>query len=406
MSTGPNQYIDGFAYNIVSGGHQNRPSPGKEGNCQVFDPTRHGPGVDETRFPFIPVLVSATQEALETNNNPPEPGSACLVTFGTGEPGQRLALGVLGGQVNEQGSSPGNNPLYVKVDRAAREKTGKRRKPNIKESADGGARVYETSEKSDEWFHNLTRGIASHAAYPQIAGTILPSIRNIDTAIQQHMLIPTPAMLANLPGAILNLNNLIRNLTRRKRRSVFKNVPQDVILAAETLFDLMTEVSESSYMTDGRGDAGIFETNVLNLLSQARSLSDVLEVIGESISNTGLHGLENLANMEVSVNTPYGSITLSMDPSGALSTTSGALKIIQSAISGITSLLGIAQSGAPGKFLFGEAAELVNDAINRIPNNIRTKMIKSVPELARAANFDEIHKRTISSSGKPLAIFV
>jgi hypothetical protein len=33
--------------------------------------------------------------------------------------------------------------------------------------------------------HDLTKGIATHAATPALAGTILQEMKNIDTAIQQ-----------------------------------------------------------------------------------------------------------------------------------------------------------------------------------------------------------------------------
>lgn len=398
-------HSSGQSVHIVTGGHLNNPAPGKNGGAQVVDPTKHGPGVKEDDLPFNLAIVPPTQESLETYCGPPEPGTLVICQSTQGEPGAKLLTGLVACQVNESGPSAGNNPLYDKLFRAIAQQTGKRRKPNLREVTKDGAKIIEAVEKAGDWAHQLTRGIAAHAAYPQIAGTILPEIKNIATAVQTFSNIPTAAMLANLPGAALSINNILRNLSSRQRRTIFKNTPVEVLQAAESLFDLMTEVSDSGFITDQRGNKEIFETNVLDLLAQSRKVTDVLDTISEAISNADLRGLDTLPNISVSIQTPFGEISAEMNLNGEIEIAAAGLDIIKNAINSISSLLGSAVAGAPGKFLFGEAASLVNDAITRLPKNKRTAMIQKVPRETKTEKQDEIHTQT-TTAGRPLGIWV
>jgi hypothetical protein len=405
--TRPNQLFEssGQSVQVVTGGHKGNPAPGKNSGVQCIDPTRHGPGVNEDSLPFNLALLPPTQAQLETFSPPVEPGTLVVCQFTHGESGGRVISAIIGGQETKMGGSAGNNPLYDKMRRAIAQKTGKRRKPNIREVEENGARVLEAVEKSGEWMHQLTRGIAAHAAYPQIAGTILPQIKGIATAVQTFSNIPTAAMLANLPGAALSINNILRNLSSRQRRTIFKNTPVEVLEAAESLFDLMTEVSDSGFITDQRGNKEIFEENILNLLAQSRTISDVLDTLTEAISNTELRGLDTLPSISVSIQTPFGEISAEMNLNGEIEIAAAGLDLIKNAINSISSLLGSAVAGAPGKFLFGEAASLVNDAITRLPKNKRTAMIQRVPRETKTEKQDEIHTQT-TTAGRPLGIWV
>lgn len=400
-TTPPNMFPHGsnYSYCIVVGGHEGNKPSDESGTISVMDVTKHHPSISPKDMPFLTLLRSPTQAELETTPFGAEPGTCVVTSSTTGGPTDRTIIG-MPNELFQTQAMAGNGPLDQILNIVAAFLTGKRMPPkNAPEKNDRGAVVREKQETGGEWSHDKAFGLATHAAWYPLAGMVLPQVKQIDTAIQQFANIPGLDVLSQLPGSIMNLSSLFSKLTQKQKQKATQNLPPMTITGLENMMNLMSEVTPGgSYVSSGRIHEETFIENMVELLSQATTMSDVIEIIQRLRYDTTLHGLDKLANVEFKANTAYGQITQTMDINGNISTNQKSAEMIQKGIQALVGLMSSSQSGAPGKFLFGEANKLMSQAFSYLPPGIREQVVSRVATLSESRKHNEWHRRTIGKS--------
>lgn len=460
----PNVFPEGsnLAYCVIAGGQKDDPAPDQSGTAKCVDPLRHSTQISKDDLPFCTTLRSPTQGDLETTPMPPEPGTVCAVSFQTGDPSTRVIVGTPN-DINQQLGLTGNMGVdWVKILEMLF--TGKRSPPrNVREVTERGAKRRRPQETNQEWHNALTKGIASHAAWSQMAGIVLPQVKQIDTAIQQFMNIPSIGNIGQLAGTIMSLANMIKGMSASQRKRATQNMPPELVVGFDNLLNLIPEVeTDGSYIASGRVDEETFMENTVSLLSQVNNMSDLLYVMNRLRGDVSLRGFDKLStlsdtllkanntftslnteegkstlyldkivsesrhyidvgdillvsntvvqvveieqsantinvapeiqenfndeklqiylpNIEYTVETESGPMTMTMDANGNVKPSKQSAAQVQQIIQKILGILQAAQGANPSKNLFGEAAGLVSEAINRIPPGIRQAILTSTP---------------------------
>ena len=307
----PNVFPEGsnLAYCVIAGGHKDDKPQDESGTAKVVDPLRHSISISKDDLPFVTTLRSPTQGDLETTPMPPEPGQICAVTFQTGDPTTRVISGIPN-DLNQQSNIAGNNPGTAWIKILEMLMTGKRTPPrNVREKKDRGAVVRDKQESGQEWMNSLTQGLASHAAWSQMAGIVLPQVKQIDTAVQQFMNIPSIGNIAQLAGSIMSLANMLKGMSGSQRKRATQNMPPELVTGFDNLLNLIPEVeTDGSYIASGRVDENTFMENAVDLLSQVSTMSDLLytmNVLRGDVSIRGFNNLSELADTTLKANNTY-----------------------------------------------------------------------------------------------------
>jgi hypothetical protein len=148
-----------------------------------------------------------------------------------------------------------------------------------------------------------------------------------------------------------------------------------------------------------------FIANAIELLSQAKSIEDLLSIFDRLRYDTTLFGLDKLEATEFKANTAYGQITMTLDALGNLLFDSNSQNLLAAAASTLTSSMQSSQSGDPTKNLFGDGTKQMQEAFTRLAGSgeeFRNKLVRDAVEKTKNAKHDTVHKYT-SGEGRPLA---
>jgi hypothetical protein len=483
MTIDPRTYSTQFG--VVSGGQQSDPDPLKSCGMKFFNPSYHGPNIDPTDMPFCSPPTIAGQPFTEMYYRPPDPGT--IITYkrlalGEGQTG--IPDGAYGGGINGTGQTvAGNIGLYQLIRRVQRFTTGIQVKPRVVEKMVDGALVREKQEKGQDWMHNMTQGIAPHAAWNPIAGQFLQEMKNIETALQSFAQIPNAGALAQLPGSIMNLGSLLKGLTNRQKSKATQNMPPLVAQGFESMVNLMSDTETSGMtMTGGRINPEVFTENMIELLSQVTNISDLVDVMFRLHYDESIRGLEEYAKSadtgltantniviagedeeevsyltlnksvgesivyftegysinvgsqthivisaeqdsgeitvfpkiedefvnervrvylpvaEIEVEGPYGPMTMDIDMNGNMKPNKNSAQALQQAMQALQSIMSLCQSASQGKSLFGDAAGIMGQLFNRIPNNGAREMLQNVANNTDIKKTAAIISRTLKSN--------
>lgn len=286
-------------YFVVSGGHKGKPDPNKSGAVQCFNPAYHGPNIDPTDMPFNTPSTPSFGPFCEMHGGPPEPGTVLSGTRGALGEGQTLNItGAYSGGINGTGQTvAGNQSLGLSlIQRVSGLATSKSGKPRVIEKMVDGVLVRKIEETGKDWMHNMTQGIAPHAAWNPIAGQFLQEMKNVETAKQSFSQIPNAGMIAKLPGSIMNLGSLVKGLTSKQKAKVTQNMSPLVAQGFESMANLISDTETSgTTMTGGRINPEVFTENMIDLLSQVTNISDLVDVMHRLQYDESIRGLEEYA---------------------------------------------------------------------------------------------------------------
>lgn len=387
---------------------EDKKDPQKRGAVRVADPLRHGNNIPASDYPYLPAMGAPTQGDLETNNPPPEAGTIVICMSELGNP-SKIPIAI-GKDVHGGGPSAGNlnNTAQIKkIADAIKYKYAKRVSKGYETGSRSGAEIRKPKD-GDEWSHILTKGIPVHAAMPSIAGTIIPSRTNIETAKQQFGHVLNSSMISQLPGKFMSLSSLFSGLTKSQKKSIQKAVPQEIFDAMESTMALMQNGDSGSSLVDGRVDEETFISNAIELLSGVRSLPELEEVLHRLTYDTTLFGQDKLQEIEIDVIGAFGAAKQKLDHLGNV--TDQIPDIIQALISAFGSLLN-SIDGASGADtntnMFGDQADTINDMLGRVQTDVdkfRKELLESVNKSPEARKFKQILDKSSWKGGDPLSI--
>ena len=203
-------------------------------------------------------------------------------------------------------------------------------------------------------------------------GIKIPQVTNVATATQAFSSILTGDMLSMLPGMNMSLGSLLSNMPSQLMSELMKNVPPEIsgaLNSMSTLMQSMETTEQGGFTTASKVNPDVFFNNAANLLSNARSIYDVVGTFQQLQHDTSLYGLDSLPPTNITMTGgPFGDIPMSIDATGAI--TSLLPEPVQKLAEAFSSLMsnGLQFPGVfPGANMFGGSSEVLNEMFNRLP---------------------------------------
>ena len=398
----------GATAEIVVGGHKKHPDPDQGNKFQTTNPLTHGPNINPRDYPYTMILGQCTQAALETQDTPPEPGSSVLKLPVLGAPSSTVGIGVLKDK-NLGTASAGNmnNMSFPGIIEALGADVEKVLSKGYETKNEDGAEVRREKDGSN-WNHNMTKGLPTHAALYPMAGTILQSRQKIETAVQQFSSILNSSMASQLPGSFMSMETLFNKMTKKQKKKATKNMPPEVLMAFESMLGLMQSGDAGTSFVGGRVHEETFISNAIELLSQSKDINDIISALHRLQYDEDLFGLDQLAEVEIETNTPFGKIKQKLDSKGNIS--DDIPDIVQKAIEAFSGMLESATSapsGGANMNMFGEHAKTMSDMLGRVAPEVqkfRKEMLEHLNTSADAETMKEILKLGAWQGGNPLSM--
>lgn len=402
----PFNYTDGTLCGVVVGGDINDPAPDQSCNMKVFIPGLHGKDVKPEHLNFSTMLKPSTQASQQSFEGTLDPGSIVFVRkdvgssqchiIGTGNeipkkdarvPGN---IDLLSFVMHVMGQDPREVPIDIRIP------------ANIKDVVKNGVKLRELQEKGQMHKHSLLNGIPANGAIYPLAGTIVPALKNIPTAIEQFNKIPTADMLAKLPGLAMSLSSLVGQITGQSSllNAVKGAIPKEAFTAFQSMGVLMTSIETSNvggaFTSGGRVHPETFIKNAVDLLTQSREIGDVVSVFQRLQYDTSLFGQDKLGGAEFEIDTPFGKVKQQLDPSGAINIITP--DTVMKAAEAFSKLAGAFTGVNPGENLFGKSAGTMLNMFGRMPPNaqgLAMKMTNILNTSDHAKLAEEVTKLTV-----------
>lgn len=369
-----------IVYGIVVGGNDKDPDPTQSGGVRIYLPTEYGKDVDIKHLPFSRTLAQGNQHGITTFNPPPEHGAAvmCMKLPGHSGTGHLTILGTVPNDINKDSTIPGNSKNYwPAIEQAIKDVTSIFVPCNV---GSGPAGSKPPQEKGKYHSHELVKFLPSTATLWPMAGIQIPQVQNIATATQAFSNILTSDMLSMLPGMNMTLGSLMSNMPETLKNELFKNIPPEIGGALNSMSALMQsmEISEGGgFSTATKINPAVFFQNAANLISDARTIYDLVGSFQQLQYDTSLYGLDSLPPVNITMTGgPFGDIPMQISATGVI--TSLLPDSVQKLASAFSSLM---SNGAqfpgvfPGANMFGGSSGVMNEMFNRLPTGELTKAV-------------------------------
>jgi len=363
-----------IVYGIVVGGNDSDPDPTQSGGCRIYLPTEYGKDVDIKHLPFARNLAQGTQTGITSFNPPPEHGSAvmCMKMPGHAGTGHLTVLGSVPNDINKDSTIPGNSTgIWPAIEKAIKDVTKIRVPPNV---GSGSAGSKPPQEKGQYHKNELVKYLPSTGTLWPMNGLQIPQVNNIATATQAFSSILTGDMLSMLPGMNMTLGSLFTNMPAALKDELFKNIPPEIGGAIDSMSNLMQsiEINEGGgFNTAAKVNPDVFFQNAVNVLSDARTIYDMVGAFQRLQYDTSLFGLESLPPVSFTMTGgPFGDIPMQLDALGNL--TSLVPEGVQKLADTFSSLMtdGAKFPGVfPGANMFGGSSGVLNEMFNRLPTS-------------------------------------
>lgn len=370
MARYPNE--NQIVYGIVVGGNDGDPDPTQSGGCRIYCPTEYGKDVDIKHLPYSRTVAQGNQGGVTHFNPPPEHGSAvmCMKMPGHAGSGHLTILGTVPNDIDKDATIPGNSSIWPAID-AAKKALTKIRVPNDVGSGPAGSKP--PKEKGQYHKHELVKFLPSTATLWPMNGIKIPQVQNIPSATQAFSSILTGDMLSMLPGMNMTLGSLMSSMPAALKNELFKNIPPEIGGALNSMSALMQSmeiVEAGGFNTATKINPAVFFNNAANLISNSRTIYDLVSNFNQLQYDTSLFGLDSLPPVSMTMTGgPFGDIPIQIDAMGAI--TSLVPEPVQKLAEAFGSLMSDG-AGFPGVFpganMFGGSSGVLNDMFNRLPN--------------------------------------
>ena len=265
------------------------------GRIQMKSPAIHGENVPLDHLALSGGGLPMTGGAQCTFHGVPDAGSFGLAHHETGRSdmyGGSIPFGFVN---SSDAGTPGNFGLLQAFLSFASMFDGRMSPPSYYETNEGGAVIRKIREKGP-YNYNMTQGIPTHTAMPQIAGIRLPALKGIPTALQAASGMLSGDMLSNLPGVIMGIGQIVAGIMANKqtRSQVTQNYSPQMINAITSIGNLSQSgdhLNAGGYVSGIRVDQDVFTQNAVNLLQDCNTVADLLNCVEELSSNTSYHGM-------------------------------------------------------------------------------------------------------------------
>jgi hypothetical protein len=382
MARYPNE--NQIVYGIVVGGNDSDPDPTQSGGCRVYCPTEYGKDVDPKHLPYSRNMAQANQGGITHFNPPPEHGSAvmCMKMPGHAGSGHLSILCTVPNDIDKDSTIPGNSSIWPAID-AAKKALTKIRIPNDVGSGPAGSKP--PKEKGQYHKHELVKYLPSTATLWPMNGIKIPQVQNIATATQAFSSILTGDMLSMLPGMNMTLGSLMSSMPAALKNELFKNLPPEIggaLNSMSALMQTMEIVEGGGFNTATKINPAVFFDNAANLISNSRTIYDLVGNFNQLQYDTSLFGLDSLPPVSMTMTGgPFGDIPIQIDAMGTITS------LVPEPVKKLADAFGSLMSngdGFPGVFpganMFGGSSGVMNDMFSRLPNAELNKAVTQMQQ--------------------------
>jgi hypothetical protein len=228
--------------------------------------------------------------------------------------------------------------------------------PSVSEAVVGGALIRQLSNKG-QWNHGLTKGLPTSLGLFNLAGIVMPQVKNVATAIQSMTSMPTVSAFANLPGIAMSIGGLLSTILNSKTysKSLSKSMTPNILesfLSMSYLLQSIEQRESAGFMAGTRVNQDVYVNNAVALLGQAAGVGDIVNVFQRLQYDTSIMGLDTLASVVTPIITQNGTSYQSYSPTGqSILYTPQAVAQAAKSISSILGGLGLI-GAIPGQNLF------------------------------------------------------
>lgn len=361
---------------VIKAGHDAKPDPNQLGLAKVALKHYHGNNVKEEHLGYSQMLMPANQGGATEFNGVPDPGQQVLC-LKSGPPGASdlIILGCFPTQ-KQQGGQAGNIDLGTAIDMLRMiPEINVAIPPQIREVVRDGARIREILEKGINHNHNLLMGIPSHGAMYALAGIPQKQLTNIATATQAFGNILTGSMMAQLPGSVFSMGNLLNSLTSSVLDELLSSMPQELAVGVQSMFTLMQSIEtieSGGFNTMGKVDPTTYLANAVNLLKGNQSLGEVVSNLSRLQVDTSLFGLDKLGTAAFDIPSAFGVSRMVLSPLGEL--TNETPEVVQKAMEAFGALMtsGVGFPSGSLTNMFGDSAAVMSSLFDRLPPDKQT----------------------------------
>lgn len=369
----PNQERDVVGI-VVGKGDEDKTQSGK---CYVYIPSQYSNDFKLEDLVLMGGLTTADKQGSISSSGPPEPGTMVMVRKNAGHAGtpHGYIAGIVKEDTNTNQVVKGN--MNIRSHQLIAKAFAEVLPINSKAKAGKGeANSKPTEEAGPKYNHDLVKGVPSSATLWPIAGMKIPQSKNITTAKQAFNNIMSPDILSKLPGVGLSMGNMFNLMPAELKNQLFDALPDGVGETLNTMINLMPENSPDT----GNGitiNPEVFFPKAVELLSQCRDTTDLINCLMELMTNTSYHGADTLPPVSVKVDTPFGQIDMSFDVAGTA--TSLLPQEAQKAVDTFTKMLsgGSMFPGViPDKNLWRGSSQVMGQMMSRLPGGEYQKAVQ------------------------------
>lgn len=256
---------------------------------------------------------------------------------------------------------------------------------------------------------SLAAGSLAGLAGAGLAGVVNGALQNVTAAVSDSVggvvtdLASAAALVPDAAAALSSVGGINDQFLAEASKEMFSKMPRELQGSFKNMSVLMQSIEQSSgALNTGRVDPTTFITNTAKLMSQVTNISDMASVMQTMMTDTSLHGLDKLGSISIPVETPFGTLPISLGADGSL--TQNAPELLTKLFSAFSSAMTSASQFAgvnPGENLFGGSAETMLDMFGRMggpSNKVAVEMSKVLNQSNPAQTFAKT-ARTVVSGG-------
>lgn len=309
-------------YAVQVGGHGQTKDPSQTGMSKYRRIGHEDQNVPVEHLYFNPSLAPADQKSKDTYGGTLDPATPVLVQ--PSYPGSQnfTVIGHVRGFPKVGQTVPGNNDIVGRYINDLSENPWNQQlqvfaKPVLQSITRGGKKVKVAG--SPQNFIPSMNNFKPHfgETYDEI-GRKWEQLKNVPTAATPFSNIVNGNMLSQLPGSVLSLASTFKSLSSSQKQRIRSSVPsEDIYFMIEAALGSATDdPTDIDLGFNNRVDANTFSNNLVDLLCQCTTFSDIVAVKEQMYYDKTLHGLENLPEVEFKVNTGFGEVGLIIDAYG------------------------------------------------------------------------------------------
>lgn len=316
-------------------------------NQSVRSLSCHGPDVSTEDLGLWGSALNPSQNGQQSFPGVMDPGTMVYFLKGLGQNG-----GIILGQANAMrnsgsvGAGGAQSLMTGAVQELINQTINVNIPPQIQEGTERGAKVRKISEKGQQHSLGLLDGLPNHGALFDMSGFKTPEVKKVPTAKQHNDQMMTQDLFDQLQGQIMSLAQMFQGLQKNGAgggqggasaaqggglgngqsywQDIHDQLPPNMSTALNSISNLIQGHETDNgvgYVTGGVVHYGIYLENATQLLSQVRSIDDLMNVMSRLQWDTSIMGREALDNVVIQIENTWGVALQEADYNGTITVT-------------------------------------------------------------------------------------